>query len=272
VTAPVIVGYDGRDPSHDALALAGALAQGVRPLVAAWISEPDALSSATDTQATRKRHLDLDSLRSEILARRPPPNGSPHTEVVLMGGLSPAAGLHDLADDRRGTVIVVGSTHHGSLGRAVPGSTSGRLLHDGRHPVAVAPRGWAVGAHPIRAIAVGFDGTPASVVALNWARDLASELGAGLVALTAGDPAASHLDSLTPPNGDAIERVTLEGPAAEALARAAKDFDLLVIGSRRGRHLFGSVSHDLDHHCPVPLVVAPEVVGSASATRLSGSG
>jgi nucleotide-binding universal stress UspA family protein len=264
MTVPVIVGYDGRQPAHDALALGGALAAGIHPIVAAWVLEPDARSTPSDTQATRARHLQLEDFRAEVMARRPDPEPEPRTEVVIVAAQNPPEGLHELADDRRASVIVVGATHRGPIGRAIPGSTSGRLFLDGRHPVAVAPRDWALGEHAIDTIGVGFDGSPAAVGALDRATELASELSAGVVALTAGGDAESHLDSLTTPGGDRIDRIIVEGRAPHALARAAQDFDLLVIGSRSGRHAFTSVSHDLDHHSRVPLVVVPESVAHAA--------
>lgn len=258
MTSPVIVGYDGRDPSHDALALGAALAQASKPLITACICEADGLSTATDTQLTRERHVQLESLRSEVLARRPTPDGAPRAEMLLVPAQNPAAGLHGVAQDRGCAALVVGSTHHGPIGRVVLGSTSGRLLNAGRCAVAVAPRGWAVGEIAIKTVGVGFDGSRASSVALQAGLDLASGLGARLVALTAGDSPATHLDALSVPSGDEIELVTLEGRAARALARAAADVDLLVVGSRAGRHALGSVSHELAHHCPAPLLVAPE--------------
>jgi nucleotide-binding universal stress UspA family protein len=55
----------------------------------------------------------------------------------------------------------------------------------------------------------------------------------------------------------------LEGPPAEAIARAAivRDADEIVVGSRglgRFRGAFGSVSHGLLHEADRPVVVVPE--------------
>ena len=97
----------------------------------------------------------------------------------------------------------------------------------------------------INTIGVGFDGSPTSAAANRAASDLARRLGARLVAMTAGVSPAPHLGSLTLPSGDEIELVKLEGRAADALARAAADVDLLVLGSR------------FAHECPRPSSSRP---------------
>lgn len=267
MTAPVIVGYDGRDPSHDALALGAALAHGDRPLLAAFICEEDHRSTPTDNRIARERYVLRESLRSDVLARLPRTNGAAKGETLVVPAPSPPEGLSSLAEDRGCIALVVGSTHRGPVGRVLPGSTSGRLLNAGRCAVAVSPRGLALRDTAIKTIGVGFDGSPASAAAIGAGADLARGLGARLVALTAGESPAPHLGSLTLASGDEIELVTLEGRAADALARAAEDVDLLVVGSRFGRHALGSVSRELAHECPAPLLVAPEAAGSRPPGR-----
>ena len=58
---------------------------------------------------------------------------------------------------------------------------------------------------------------------------------------------------------DYIERVVAEGPAAQVLVEAARDADLLVVGSRGhggfAGLLLGSVSHQCAHHAPCAVVI-----------------
>ena len=61
--------------------------------------------------------------------------------------------------------------------------------------------------------------------------------------------------------GVSVERVLVAGSTADGLLGAAKGADLVVVGSRgvggfRGL-LLGSISHQLAHHAPCPVVVIP---------------
>lgn len=59
-----------------------------------------------------------------------------------------------------------------------------------------------------------------------------------------------------------VEPVAIAGPPASVLVDAARDADMLVIGSRgHGGFtalLLGSVSQQLAHHAPCPLVIHRE--------------
>lgn len=147
-------------------------------------------------------------------------------------------------------------------------------------------------------IVVGVDGSPASKEALRWAAEEAGIRGArllavhawsflppapmaepGMVPMPAIDYAGtidaertaveSELDAMFAevfPDGPSVtvERTLVEGGAGTALEEAARDADLVVVGSR-GRSgltaaLLGSVSkHVLQHAaCPVVVVKAPD--------------
>lgn len=134
-------------------------------------------------------------------------------------------------------------------------------------------------------VIVGVDGSEPSRVALAWAFATAERIGAELVvlhawqfspisALTGGlidvdeyKAAARRLvdDLATDVLGaDAAARVTkrvVEAPPVSALIEEAGPDDLLVLGSRgaggfRGL-LLGSVSNQVAHHAPCPVVVVP---------------
>jgi nucleotide-binding universal stress UspA family protein len=140
---------------------------------------------------------------------------------------------------------------------------------------------------------VGVDGSPASQAALRWAAEEAGIRGARLVAVHAWSfmpPAPMAEPGMVPmpgidyagtleaeraaveegledvlaeafPGGASvsIERMLVEGGAGEALEEAAREADLVVVGSR-GRSgltaaLLGSVSKHVLQHAACPVVV-----------------
>jgi nucleotide-binding universal stress UspA family protein len=136
---------------------------------------------------------------------------------------------------------------------------------------------------------VGVDGSDASKDALRWAFEEARLRGAELVAVHAWEPPPTILEPGPAPGFDLVavlpqvkeagerlvetvtnevagnypdvtyEAVTLDGPPVEVLVEAARDADILVVGSRgRGGFsalLLGSVSQALAHHAPCPLLI-----------------
>ena len=67
------------------------------------------------------------------------------------------------------------------------------------------------------------------------------------------DPSAEVIGDVT------IEQRLVEGPAASALIEAAKEAELLVVGSRGHggftELLLGSVSQQVANHAPCPVVI-----------------
>jgi len=136
-------------------------------------------------------------------------------------------------------------------------------------------------------IIVGVDGSEESKEALRWAIEEAQLRRATLRAVHAWTVQAVYVHGYAPPPElfdrdlardravqtlDAVvaevagedppvrvERVTSEGSAAQVLVEAAKDADLLVVGSRgRGDFaglLLGSVSHQCAHHARCAVVI-----------------
>ena len=136
-------------------------------------------------------------------------------------------------------------------------------------------------------IVVGIDGSPEADAALRFALAEASLRGLQLRVVCAWEPRASayvgeafaatpdafvaaehHADDVLraalerlPPHGVEVEAISIEGHPAAVLLDQAAEAELLVVGSHgRGtakRILLGSVSHDLAHHTPCPLVIVP---------------
>jgi nucleotide-binding universal stress UspA family protein len=136
------------------------------------------------------------------------------------------------------------------------------------------------------AIVVGVDGSEESLRALRWALDEARLRGAplecvhawslpvvtsgGLLPITEGlvetlgEEAAKRVDVLfagLDTEGVEVEKNVVEGPPAAVLVDAARDAELLVVGSRGhggfAGLLLGSVSHQCAHHAACPVVIVP---------------
>jgi nucleotide-binding universal stress UspA family protein len=205
----------------------------------------------------------------------------------------PARALLDAASDA--AVLVVGPRGRGQVKELTLGSVSQACLHHARCPVAivrgndepVAPR-----APADERIVAGIDGSETSDRALRWALDDARARGGIVTAvhawhvpfsmsLTAGtrdlsafeDAAGRLLDQVVDATAAeyrdvTVERVLVGGSPADALLGAARDAALVVVGGRgvggfRGL-LLGSVSQQLAHHAPCPVVVVPAATSRAA--------
>lgn len=275
----ILVGFDGRPGSRDALALAAGLLDAgggeltvvsVRPYRAEMLgAEPFGLAVAEDEQWVRR-------IASGVLGELP-------FAVRVLAGGHEAAALHELAGAEDADLIVLGSTHRGRPGRAFPGSGGEKVLDEAPCAVAVAPRGLADTGLALRQIAVGFDGSREAGTALAAAAALAERCDAALRVLAVVDPEIDvtgfryespeeleearvrrqlerALASL-PADLNAAGSV-LHGAPATTLVDAAAEADLLMLGSRGhyslGRRLLlGSVAARVVHGAPLPVLLTP---------------
>jgi nucleotide-binding universal stress UspA family protein len=270
----VLVGVDEHQGGRDAAALGARLVAPGGGLTLAHIY-PDRASPAV-------RGFDdngySEILRSTKLLRTVGESVSVGSEAKFRctPATSAGRGLHELAEQLTADLLVVGSTRRGLLGRVAIGDDTSEALNGAPCAVAVAPAGYAESAAPIRAIGVGYDGSPDSERALATARALADELDASVAALEVvwwparlfsgsvavdstrvADLVAAARDDVAA-LGD-VEACAAYGRPAEELAQWSASLDLLVVGSRGwgpvGRLVHGSTSHALTRRAHCPLLV-----------------
>lgn len=275
----LLVGFDGSDGGRDALELARVLtseAEGSIVVAMVLFGGPLPLELA---RLEKHEAGEADSLLEEA---RGVLSGI-EVETRSYGGGSPAAILTQLAEDEEEgfDAIVVGSPHRGAIGRVVLGSVARSLLNGAPVDVAVAPAGYAQAPHErLREIAVGYDGSPESKLALQRAESLAKRTNAKLELVTVVVPPVATPVMVpgayapqSPPEPDevigggidsvdaslAAEPIRRDGdPAAQLLAVCEEGVDLLVLGSRGYgpvfRVLVGSVSREVIRKAPCPIL------------------
>jgi nucleotide-binding universal stress UspA family protein len=296
----VLVGYEPTPQGEDALALGGMLCEVVlaaRPLIASALP----VSSTTMGRESLEKSLEVDTSETLALARDRLSALDPVSRAIA--SRSPADGLTRLAEETDASLIVVGSSHRGPLGRVVFGSATEQLMRRASAPVAVAPRDFANRASQrLLRFAVAYDGSIESVRALETGIALAERahgsltilhaveplpLGYGAMgALLAGEDPFDKREVLEEglrrvPARLPVDSRLLDGEPAREIGEAARDYDLLVLGSRGHgallRVALGSVSGVIARQAPCPIMVLPRgaraigpVVQSAVSTVEGG--
>jgi nucleotide-binding universal stress UspA family protein len=283
-SAKTIIGYDPERGGADALALgrrvAGLLGGGVE--VVAILPWPRHLADSDDLQ----REVDAE-LADRFAAIRGAFDGFDLTTRGI-AHQSPAQVLAAIAEDEDAGAIVIGSAHRGELGRTLLGTVGESLTHGAACAVAVAPRGYAETVDSeLHRVAVAYDGSAESAVALKTALAIAARVDAELTVLTVADyprytrAAAwsllsegeihdrerAHRQELVDaavagvPDGLTATGRVLTGDPARELAHATEDFDLIVAGSRSygpvRRVLLGSATRRLLGDSASPVLVMP---------------
>jgi len=153
----IIVGVDGRDGGNDAVALARTLAgpDSEITLINAYSYESTPgrgslggyerlLRDESDELLARAASSTLDAL-------------DPHMHVRHVADVSPSRALQQEAAREEADLIVVGSCHHGAIGRVMLGDVSRGVMHGAHCPVAVAPDGYRKHPSAMNTIGVGYN-------------------------------------------------------------------------------------------------------------------
>lgn len=289
----VVVGADGGGTDGPALRWAALHARRTGlPLVAVHASEPEALAAraagagAPDiTALLEAEDVRADNVRTTV-ARLAEELGIQASAVVERG--SPVRAL--LEHQGEAELIVVGTGRKGALEEFVLGTTSIGVAAHATVPVVVLNPEVDVDALTTGRVAVAIDGSPDSEAAARAAVAYAARTGCTVTAVTAWylevvdgyvvtepdspewkqiehDREAMLRDVLRPSleqHPDVpVELDVRRGPIVGTLREAARDADLVVVGSRgRGAfagRLLGSVSQRVMRSatCPVMVVTAP---------------
>ena len=294
---PTEQGADARALGVDLATVCGADLLLVSVVAAVWLEHlGEQTGPAVVHSGARERAGSAQKEAANELAETP---GIGRVQRRLEASSSSPRGLHDTAVAEQAILIVVGSSHHGPVGRVLLGSVAERLLSGSPCAVAIAPRGHAAREPRIGVITIAFDGSPEAQLALRAAHELARRTEATLRVLVVIEPPAAIPGQFVPlpgleslitiergeamqrqeqaahgaldsalaalGGGPAVERHVLFGtdPAAAILDTARTGVDLLVLGSRAygpvRRALVGSVSNRVVRHAACPVLVTPRV-------------
>lgn len=293
----VVVAYDGSPQSQGAVRWA-ALEAARRGRPVQVVHVVDFSGAAVDilsAQAGDWRGSALEAGRAVadeglVLARQAAP-GVPGLAIAEIG--APVEVFVEAS--RHADVVVVGTRGRGDFSAAWLGSVSTAVAAHAFSPVVIVQGDRPPAAGPSSPVVVGVDGSGASDRAVDLAAAMAAETAASLhvvtvwtglsrdgrvTALASGmstdvfssaargraeqvaDRAVARAREAHPELD--VRRVVVEGYPAQALAEAAEDAALIVVGSRgRGALaglVLGSVSHGVAHaaSCPVMVVRAPK--------------
>lgn len=276
----IIVGVDGREGGRDALALADRVAQifgGHLVAVHAYRHDYFIGRGADPDFEAAMHEAAMKTLGTELA------HAGVAAHPVAVSDDSAGRALHRATAREHGDLIVVGSAHHGRIGRVLAGDVTAGTLHGAPCPVVVAPAGYANRRDELETIGVGFDGSPQSRAAVDVARAIAETAGARLRVIDVvvppepGGPfpayrpdwteharvkreeAEKRLEALLAELGEIATGDVAFGDPARELASEGNHLDLLITGARgygpTRRLMLGSTSHKLVHEAPCPVLV-----------------
>ena len=261
----VVAAYNATEEAADGLALARLLGG----LTDSDVLIVRVLQDMVD-KAVNDRSTQADVRETVQQTRRALVAALPHADdEQIMPVLDPklARGLHEAASSNDAAFLVVGSTHHSSIGRILLGGSAELVVDHSPCPVAVAPPGFR-DAPRIDPGIVGcaYDGSPESREALRTAVELARAAGLPLRLISVGPNADALLDRgeaevAELDAGVTVGRLELGGSPAGSLVAETDGVGILVVGSRSlgpvRKAVLGSVSRELVRHARCPVLVTP---------------
>ncbi|MBC2639548.1 MULTISPECIES: universal stress protein [unclassified Rhodococcus (in: high G+C Gram-positive bacteria)] len=286
--APVVVGVDGSRAALDAARwAAGAAVRLGAPLLLAHTYPDEATfyngtAMMIDAQFIQELREDGNAMLDAATAAA----AQDHPGLVVERDVrSGTAASHLIELSRAARMVVLGAQGAGAVTDYLLGSTVLRTANHAHSPVAVVRGSPETESPDSRPIVVGVDGSQVSETAVDEAFALASSFGVGLTAVHAWSGEKQHglahaskyvdwsayeeavkavvSESLAGVRDEypdvPVEELSTQGVPADVLLRHAATAQLLVVGSHgRGKvmgALLGSVSQNLVHHAPCPVLV-----------------
>ncbi len=241
----VLVGIDEESEGRDAIALACLLASPGSDITFGHVQPATPHTRYyLNPQETRP---DAGDPTREMLAAAAERSGL-DAWIRTVSSTNVAVGLVAIAREVDADLIVVGTTDRSRLTRALLGNPTTKTMASADCVVAVAPQGYADGAHEIRRIGVAYDGSAASESALALARQLSAETHAEVSAFAVvpgpheGPSLRRHhmeraVLALKEANvhmaqQDNVESLIAYGDPVEQLGGFSGSVDVLIAGSR----------------------------------------
>jgi nucleotide-binding universal stress UspA family protein len=272
--ANVLVGVDHHEGGRDAIALAQQLltAEAELTLAHVYAGDPCVYRGVSAEYEAAKRQDDL-----ELLLHTLEETGV-QAQLRWRRASSVSLGLRELCEQLGADLLVVGASPRRPAGRRLLGDDTRGVLDGAPCPVAIAPAGYRRESVGMRAIGVGYDGSPECQRALRVARDIAAAKGSTLSAFGAvhvptfdfhspspGDDEVAELvqaayDQIADLGG--IEARAAYGDPVKQLTLYSAGLDLLAIGAREydpiRRPIHRSTARKLARtvHCPLLIVTA----------------
>jgi nucleotide-binding universal stress UspA family protein len=271
----IVVAYTAQDSGRSALELAGVLSRstGEALVVSVVVTTPHAAGAPELVDGNYLGPLTdwgysvLDEAKQAV-----PPDVTATFEVRQASSIP--GGLLEQARQSDASMIVLGSSSKGSLGRISLGSVTDRLVHSAPLPVLLAPLGYRAGpAARIRRVNIGYGGSRRGAHAVTAGAQLADRIGASLrIVSFAVRPPKRFYGSVEESADELVvdqwaarlkDQLVKQMPADEADGLGARLARTLVVaeGATWGQAVWGLEWSEGDL-----LVVGPS--SSAAATRL----